>query len=135
MAQNYDNMTKDLFTDHATDLSRFVLGVADVEVLENLDTEQQRIIAQRTDTTKRIRVAGGEAICTLNSSSAVARAARCGHETQPITDTSSVNTSCPSTPTSSISIQMLEEMTPDDMNISGTVTHTRSTIKSSGSLR
>ena len=62
MAQDYDSMTKDLFTDHATDLSRFVLGVADVEVLENLETEQHRIIAQRTDTTKRIRVAGGEAI-------------------------------------------------------------------------
>ena len=62
MAQDYDNLTKDLFTDHATDLSRFVLGVANVEVLENLDTEQQRIIAQRTDTTKRIRVAGSEAI-------------------------------------------------------------------------
>ena len=62
MAQDYDNMTKDLFTNHATDLSRFVLGVDDVEVLENLDTEQQRIIAQRTDTTKRIRVNNREAI-------------------------------------------------------------------------
>ncbi len=62
MAQDYDNMTKDLFANHATDLSRFVLGVDDVEVLENLDTEQQTIIAQRTDTTKRIRVNNREAI-------------------------------------------------------------------------
>ena len=62
MAQDYDNMTKELFTNDATDLSRFVLGVEDVEVLENLDTEQQRIAAQRTDTTKRVRVNNREAI-------------------------------------------------------------------------
>ena len=62
MAQDYDNMTKDLFTNHAIDISQFVLGVNDVEVLENLDTEQQRIIAQRTDITARIRVNKREAI-------------------------------------------------------------------------
>ena len=62
MAQDYDNMTKDLFTNHATDISQFVLGVNDVEVLESLDTEQQRIIAQRTDITARIRADKREAI-------------------------------------------------------------------------
>ena len=62
MAQDYDNMTKDLFTNYATDISQFVLGVSDVEVLENLDTEQQTVIARRTDTTARIRVNDREAI-------------------------------------------------------------------------
>ena len=62
MAQDYDNMTKDPFIHHATDISQFVLGVNDVEVLENLDTEQQRVIAQRTDITARIRVNKREAI-------------------------------------------------------------------------
>ena len=62
MAQDYDNMTKDLFTNYATDISRFVLGVNDVEVLESLGTEQQTVIAQRTDTTARIRVNNREAI-------------------------------------------------------------------------
>ncbi|RKU18949.1 hypothetical protein C6501_01985 [Candidatus Poribacteria bacterium] len=62
MPQNYDNMAKNLFTDYATQISQFVLGVKDVEVLENIDTEQQTIIGQRTDSTKRIRVDNREAI-------------------------------------------------------------------------
>ncbi len=62
MAQNYDNMGKNLWTDHALDLSRFVLDADDVEILENLDTEQQTIIARQTDITKRIRVNNQEAI-------------------------------------------------------------------------
>ena len=62
MAQDYDNMAKTLLTDYATDISQFVLGVPDVEVLENIDTEQQKIIAHRTDSTKRVRVNNHEAI-------------------------------------------------------------------------
>lgn len=62
MAQDYDNMAKDLLTDHATDISQFILGVDDVEVLEDLDVEQQIVIAQRTDSTKRVRINNREAI-------------------------------------------------------------------------
>lgn len=62
MAQEYDNMAKNLLTDYATEISQFVLGVTDVEVIENIDTEQQIIIGQRTDSTKRIRVNNREAI-------------------------------------------------------------------------
>ena len=62
MAQDYDNMGKSLWTDHATDLSRFVLDEDDVEVLEDLDTEQQTVIARQTDITKRVRVNNREAI-------------------------------------------------------------------------
>lgn len=62
MPQDYDNMAKNLLTDYATEISQFVLGVEDVEVLENIDTEQQTVIAQRTDSTKRIRVDNSEAI-------------------------------------------------------------------------
>ncbi len=62
MAQDYDNMAKSLLTDYATDISQFVLNVNDVEALENIDTEQQIVIAQRTDSTKRIRVNNHEAI-------------------------------------------------------------------------
>ena len=62
MAQDYDNMAKDLLTDHAIDISQFVLDVDDVEVIEDLDTEQQIIIAQRTDSTKRVRINNREAI-------------------------------------------------------------------------
>jgi len=62
MAQEYDNMAKNLLTDYATDISQFVLGVTDVEVIENIDTEQQIIVGQRTDSTKRIRVNKQEAI-------------------------------------------------------------------------
>ena len=62
MPQDYDNMGKRLWTDHAIDLSRFVLGEEDVEVVEDLDTEQQTIIARRTDITKRVRVNNQEAI-------------------------------------------------------------------------
>ena len=62
MAQDYDNMGKSLWTDHAVDLSRFVLGEENVEVLEDLDTEQQTVIARQTDITKRIRVNNQEAI-------------------------------------------------------------------------
>ena len=39
MAQDYDNMGKRLWTEHAEDLSRFVLAQADVQVLEDLDTD------------------------------------------------------------------------------------------------
>ncbi len=62
MAQDYDNMGKNLWTDHAADLSKFVLDVDDVEVLEHLDTEQQTVIARHTDITKRIRINKHEAI-------------------------------------------------------------------------
>ena len=130
MAQNYDNMAKNLLTDYATEISQFVLGVKDVKVLENLDTEQQTIIGQHTDSTKRVRVNNHEAILhielQLRDSTHVNR---CGHETQRITDTSSVNIRCLSTPTSSISIQMLEGMTPEYTNIVGAVTNTHCTIK------
>ena len=56
MAQDYDNMEKSLWTDHAVDLSRFVLGEEDVEVIADLDTEQQTVISRQTDITKRVRV-------------------------------------------------------------------------------
>ena len=56
MAQDYDNMGKSLWTDHAVDLSRFVLGVEDVEVVADLDTGQQTLIARQTDIVKRVRV-------------------------------------------------------------------------------
>ncbi len=62
MPQYYDNMGKNLWTDHAGDLSKFVIGVDDVEVLEHLDTEQQIITARHTDITKRIRINEQEAI-------------------------------------------------------------------------
>ena len=62
MAQDYDNMGKNLWTEHADDLSRFVLDQDDVEVLEDLETEQQTVIARRTDITKRIRINGDEAV-------------------------------------------------------------------------
>ena len=62
MAQDYDNMGKSLWTDHATDLSRFVLDEDDVEVLEDLDTEQQTVIARQTDITKLVRVNNNKAI-------------------------------------------------------------------------
>ena len=62
MAQDYDNMGKSLWADYAVDLSRFVLGEEDVEVLEDLDTEQQTVIARQTDITKRIRVNNQKAI-------------------------------------------------------------------------
>ena len=56
MAQDYDNMGKSLWRDHAADLSRFVLDEDDVEVLEDLETEQQTVIARQTNITKRVRV-------------------------------------------------------------------------------
>ncbi len=61
MAQDYDNMGKKLWADHAEDLSRFVLDIDNVEVLADLDTEQQ-IIERQTDITKRIRINNHEAI-------------------------------------------------------------------------
>ena len=57
MAQDYDNIGKKLWADHAEDLSRFVIGQDDVEVLTDLGTEQQ-IIERETDIVKRIRVNG-----------------------------------------------------------------------------
>ena len=65
MAQDYDNMGKYIFSTHPKDISQFVLDTNDVEVLENLDTEQQTISAQRTDTTARVRVNDHEAILHL----------------------------------------------------------------------
>jgi hypothetical protein len=61
MAQDYDNIEKKLWADHAEDLSRFVLDTDDVEVLADLGTEQQ-IIERETDIIKRIRINGHEAI-------------------------------------------------------------------------
>ena len=62
MAQDYDNMGRSLWVDHALDLSRFVLDEQNVEVLEDLDTEQQTVIARQTDITKRVRVNNQEAV-------------------------------------------------------------------------
>ncbi|MXV83699.1 hypothetical protein F4X88_08265 [Candidatus Poribacteria bacterium] len=62
MAQDYDNLGKSLWTDHALDLSRFVLGEEDVEVLEDLDTEQQTVISRQTYIVKRVRVNNQQAI-------------------------------------------------------------------------
>ena len=62
MAQDYDNIGKSLWTDHAADLSRFVLEQDDVEVLEDLDTQQQTVIARQTDITKLVRVNNNKAI-------------------------------------------------------------------------
>ena len=62
MAQEYNNTARILLTEHATDISQFVLDTEDVEVLGNIDTEQQHTVARRTDSTKRIRVDGHEAI-------------------------------------------------------------------------
>lgn len=61
MAQDYDNIGKKLWADHAEELSRFVLDADDVEVLADLGTEQQ-IIERETDIIKRIRINGHEAI-------------------------------------------------------------------------
>ena len=62
MAQDYDNMGKSLWRDHAVDLSRFVLDEDDVEVLEDLETEQQTVIARQTDITKCVRVGNQKVI-------------------------------------------------------------------------
>ena len=62
MAQDYDNIGKSLWTDHALDLSRFVLAEEDVEVIADLDTGQQTVIARQTDITKRVRVNNEQAI-------------------------------------------------------------------------
>ena len=61
MAQDYDNIGKKLWADHAEDLSRFVLDTDDVEVLADLGTEQQ-IIERETDIIKQIRINGHKAI-------------------------------------------------------------------------
>ncbi len=61
MAQDYDNIGKKLWADHAEDLSRFVLDADNVEVLADLGTEQQ-IIERETDIIKQIRINGHEAI-------------------------------------------------------------------------
>ena len=61
MAQDYDNIGKKLWADHAEDLSRFVLDTDDVEVLADLGTKQQ-IIERETDIIKQIRINGHKAI-------------------------------------------------------------------------
>ena len=61
MAQDYDNIGKKLWADHAEDLSRFVLDTDNVEVLADLGTEQQ-IIERETDIIKQIRINGHDAI-------------------------------------------------------------------------
>ena len=61
MAQDYDNIGKKLWADHAEDLSRFVLDADDVEVLTDLGTEQQ-IIERETDIVKRVRVNNREVV-------------------------------------------------------------------------
>ena len=61
MAQDYDNIGKKLWVDHAEDLSRFVLDADNVEVLADLGTEQQ-IIERETDIIKQIRINGHKAI-------------------------------------------------------------------------
>ena len=60
-AQDYDNIGKKLWADHAEDLSRFVLDTDNVEVLADLGTEQQ-IIERETDIIKQIRINGHKVI-------------------------------------------------------------------------
>ena len=69
MAQDYDNMAKNLLSEYATEISQFVLGVNDVEVLENIDTEQQIVIGQRTDSTTAASVdqqTRGDLLCAIS---------------------------------------------------------------------
>ncbi len=61
MAQDYDNIGKKLWADHAEDLSRFVLDTEDVQVLADLGIEQQ-IIERETDIIKQIRINGHKVI-------------------------------------------------------------------------
>ena len=61
MAQDYDNIGKKIWADHAEDLSRFVLNTDDVEVLADLGTEQQ-IIERETDIIKQVRINNRKAI-------------------------------------------------------------------------
>ena len=61
MAQDYDNIGKKIWADHAEDLSRFVLDADDVEVLADLGTEQQ-IIERETDIIKQVRINNRKAI-------------------------------------------------------------------------
>lgn len=62
MAQEYDKITKHLFSDYATEISQFILGKKDIKVIDNIDTEQQIVIGQRTDSVKRIRINNSEVI-------------------------------------------------------------------------
>ena len=62
MAQEYDKITKYLFSDYATEISQFILGIRNVEVIDNIDTEQQIVIGQKTDSVKRIRINDTEVI-------------------------------------------------------------------------
>ena len=69
MAQDYDNMAKNLLSEYATGISQFVLGVNDVEVLENIDTEQQIVIGQRTSSTTAASVdqqTRGDLLCAIS---------------------------------------------------------------------
>lgn len=62
MTQEYDKITKYLLSDYATEISRFILSIQDIEVIENIDTEQQIVLGQRTDSVKRIRINNSEVI-------------------------------------------------------------------------
>ena len=47
MAQEYDTIKKHLFSDYATEISQFILGIKNIQVIDNIDTEQQIVIGGR----------------------------------------------------------------------------------------
>ena len=58
MAQDFDNLSKRLWADHPQDLSRFVTGEDDVEIGEDINTEQHLVVARHTDITKWAQING-----------------------------------------------------------------------------
>lgn len=123
MAQDYDNMGKNLWTEHAADLSRFVLGQDDVEVLEDLETEQQTVIARRTDITKLVQINGGKAILHVELQLRESTDKPMWARNAQYQGTSSANMRCLSILTSSISIQEPEGMIRRVTPTSGTATN------------
>ena len=58
----YDTISKHLIRTHAQDIVRFILGRADVEVDEILETELPTVETRQTDSLLRVRIDGEEAL-------------------------------------------------------------------------
>lgn len=105
MAQDYDNIGKNLLTDHAGDIARFTLEAGDVEVLEDLDTEQQTVIARGPIAQSISTSTNMKPFYISNCNAAIGQTNLCRQETRNIRDTSSANIRCLSIPMSFISIR------------------------------